>query len=381
MENPPKCQEINQNTSHMSHMSQDTKKCHTGHTGHAKSHGCHTGVTLSDKNVTLSDEKLEYQRDGIAQKIKEYIDNSIGYFTNKDIDYDLGLEKRHSAARRKQISRSLKNGDIIRTNNSTYRKRADKMVPIDIKNININKFDINLPLGLNELVEMPEKSILVISGTSNSGKTALAIDLIKRNLSSKYSHLYMMSEMGSSEYGSRLKNALNDQEFDKWDKKVISVERSSEFSEGIAYYTENGLTVIDYLEAPKGDYSMITHEIKQIYDSIKTGVCIICMQKAFGVNYARGGQGTTEKARLFLSMEQITETDDGSMVCITITKAKNSIKGNINKKELHVLMSHKKGIIQLSKNWKWHTNNERNELFESYTHETDLERKIRFELE
>ncbi len=340
---------------------------------HKMSQKCHS----EDSNITVK--RPESTVYNLAAEIKNYVECSIGSFTLQDINSYLGLDRTQATNRNKVISRLCKENILIRIGNGVYERSIEDIAGVSLKNISTDHFDIVLPLGLSEIVNVPRKSIIIVAGTSNAGKTLFALETIKLNLHQDYDLAYFFSEMGIGEYVSRVKRTCNYDEvmFNRWDDKVFSGERANGFAPVIAAKCANGLGIIDYLEPPDGDYSRMTHEITRIYDRMETGVTLINLQKGTDLDYAKGGEGTKDKSRLFISMQQVKDTDGGSMVAVKVIKAKESKNENITNKEIHVLMSIRGEMVPLSDWIRVKNSDDRKRLFDLYDTESDGDRKVR----
>ena len=317
----------------------------------------------------------------LTREIRNYVENSIGSFTVRDLDNYLGLDRSYAVKRNKVLSRLHKENILIRTGNGIYQRSMVELERISLFGADETEFNIELPLGLSDMLEMPKKAIIVIAGTANAGKTLFALETAKLNLDKDYPVAYFMSEMGKSEFIKRVKGVC---EYDidllkKWDKKVFSAERTSAYPPAIAKYCADGLGIIDFLNPPNGDYSLVTRSIEEIYDRITTGVVCICMQKGDEVSHAKGGTGTQEKARLFITMDRMKDfrSEHGTFVTIKLEKVKCSRDKDVNMMELHAIASFKNGIIPLS-GWHWVSSKaDRNREFSVYATESDGERKVR----
>jgi len=218
-----------------------------------------------------------------------------------------------------------------------YNILDDVLITVDIFNTEETTFDIKPPFDLHQHVSIPKKAIIVIAGSFNAGKTALILNILKLNLSQKYKRLYLMSEMGSGEYIDRLKT-FGDVPFQDW-SKVTASERSHDFNGAIEHHNKDGLTCIDFLEEVEGEYFKIPTDIRNIYDSLGDGVAIIAIQKKTDTDYARGGQATAEKARLYMSVDFLTVAPQSIICALKIIKVKKYIGRNIQGHEIHFQIS------------------------------------------
>jgi hypothetical protein len=108
-------------------------------------------------------------------------------------------------------------------------------------------------------------------------------------------------------------------------------------------HNREGLTLIDYLEEVDGEYNKITSQIRSVYDSLGTGVAVIGIQKRTDSDYARGGQGTLEKSRMYVAIDSICVVDDQPICAIKVVKLKTWKNKNLNFHEMHFRI--RKGAI------------------------------------
>jgi hypothetical protein len=160
------------------------------------------------------------------------------------------------------------------------------------------------------------------------------------NLNQQYGQLYLMSEMGSGEYRTRIQ-AFGDG-LDPW-RKVKAASKSYDFDGAISTHNPDGLTCIDYLEEVEGEYFKIPTDIRNIYDALGNGVAMVAIQKRTDQDFARGGQGTVEKARLAMNLDFLA-TGDKCIICsLKLTKVKHFLERNLQSHEIHfkLEMGHK----------------------------------------
>ena len=299
-----------------------------------------------DSVVAPEDPNQNY---GIASLVKSFIDDCIGEFTLTQLDKELGFTAEDAGARRAAIHRFAKKGIIVAVGTGRYRKTEATIERIIMKGHEVDEFDVKLPLGLSDLVAIPRKSIVVIAGTSNAGKTQFMFDLLRLNIDAPEQPLYLMTEMSPNAYRKRAGYVCNGDEnlLNKWDKNIFGAEAVFEqMPTAIAQYAPNGISIIDFLEI-QGEYYDVRKEIRQIYDSLTGGVCFIALQKKSGERVGRGGEQSKEKARLYLTMDAMGEVKDGTLVHMRIEKAKEPREYNVNGMEIHLLTT-KNRIIPLS---------------------------------
>ena len=337
---------------------------------HDLSRTCHANVTLYPENENSYDGNL-------SEAIREYVEETTGYFTGVDVDRELGIPRQQAATRRKILSRLCKEKAIKRDRNNKYIKNIVNIEFIDTNKINDERFSITLPLGLSDLVQLPPKSIMVVAGSSNAGKTAVLLHLLRENLKTQDELLYLMSEMGPQEYVNRVRGiCTNDIDWKRWNRTVKAADISTDYAAAISTYAPNGISVVDFLEEVDGEYFKIASSIRNIYDGLEDGVAVVAIQKHTEAEYGRGGQATSEKARLYLTIDKVAENDDATLVALKIIKAKSYIDRNPNGKEIHLKITRGSRIDVLS-DWVRVSKEERIMLFDKYKHESDGDRRAR----
>lgn len=167
---------------------------------------------------------------------------------------------------------------------------------IDFMNADTTPFDIKFPLGVHELVKIFKKSIIIVAGESNAGKTGYCLNIAHKNRSN-HDILYLISEGDPAELKIRLSEF--NEPLTNWDRVKFRQIRGGKLSKLI---NPNGFNIIDYLEMHK-DFYEVSGIIDDIYQKLDTGIAVIAIQKPEGRDLALGGRGTLDKARLYLSIE------------------------------------------------------------------------------
>jgi hypothetical protein len=122
------------------------------------------------------------------------------------------------------------------------------------------------------------------------------LNIVHDNLD-KHPIRYMNSEAGEQELAERLEKFAEPEDY--WDT-VDFVERSTNFADIIL---PTGLNIIDYMELDPERTYMVTQYIRDIHDKLTTGVAVIALQKKSGNAFGIGGEGSLEKPRLYITME------------------------------------------------------------------------------
>ena len=268
--------------------------------------------------------------------IFEFIKNSTGSFTTRDIDTEFGLTTRKEKNARARSLVVARERQLIKKDKRAagkYHIIDNNIEFIDLDNVSEEEFPIQLPFGLHNYVKIPKHSIIILAGSSNAGKTALILETLRLNIKQKYDKHYYMSEMGPGEYKGRVMNF--DMPLSDW-KKIKAASKSYDFESAIQSHNPDGLTCIDFLEEVDGEYFKIASSIREIYDALGKGVAMVAIQKKRGSEVAFGGEATTQKARLYLVLDFLASREN-SIVCalkVYKLKAPRGFKSLINH-EMH----------------------------------------------
>ena len=169
---------------------------------------------------------------------------------------------------------------------------------------------IELPLGLHEIVNLYSRNVILIAGEKDAGKTAMSLNAAYLNRD-RMTVKYFNSEMGAKELETRLDLFGYDRK--EW-RKIQFVERATKFEDLI---DPDGFNIIDFLEVGAEAYAVV-EDIRRCFDRLDKGLILIVMQKRSYKDYAVGGEGTLEKARLAVNLERREPV--GSVCRITVAK-------------------------------------------------------------
>jgi hypothetical protein len=229
---------------------------------------------------------------------------------------------------RQHIYRMIKAGLVkkVGEKDGVYCRVRNEVEEIDIFAENVRYHRVLLPLGLNDLVQIMEKNIIVVAGGSDSGKTAFMLNVASLNM---YDHqvTYFSSEMGPLELRSRLEYFPHD--LQDW-KKMRFLSRSTNFADVI---DPDGINIIDYLEIHDNFY-LVGQLIKDIFDRLSKGLAFIAIQKPTGRDTALGGERSLDKARLYISLERPREGHEFNVARIVKAKNWRDPERNPNKLEM-----------------------------------------------
>lgn len=286
------------------------------------------------KNNTL--ERTKEPPHNLKAAIFQFIETSKGEFTTQKIDNEFGLRTRKEKNARSWALNKAVSQNLIKKDKKTAGKYHIIDTDIDFIDLDAESeedFPIRLPFDLHNYVKIPHHAIIILAGSSNAGKTALILETLRLNLKQKYPKHYYMSEMAPGEYKNRLLKF--DIPLEEW-KKVKAASKSYDFDGAIQTHNPDGLTCIDYLEEVDGEYFKIASSIRDIYDALGSGVAMIAVQKRRASEVAVGGEGTAEKARLYLTLDFLCAKEHSIVCAIKVYKNKEP-RGNrsIINNEMH----------------------------------------------
>jgi replicative DNA helicase len=238
--------------------------------------------------------------------MERWVDEQEGVFDQKQLYADLGLRTKKQKDNARATMHRLVKEDVIervkKKGSGWYRKRDIIEEEIDFLNVTDETIDLKLPFKLHKMFTARPKNIIVIAGEPDAGKSAVALQIAKMNQGGPLPIKYMSSEMGPNEFRSRL-DRFEDQTgedymaIEHWEMKVT--ERSEDFHDVLL---PDGLNIIDFLEIHE-DFWAVGQMLKDIFDKLDRGICIVCIQKTNTVShYGLGGLRGMEKPRLYLSL-------------------------------------------------------------------------------
>jgi hypothetical protein len=264
-------------------------------------------------------ERATREERNLSTEIRNFIDVTDGSFNVKDLSQALNIVNSNDKGTLRVVLHRLRKDGVIDKagkRDGEYVKVVNEAEEIDWWNADPSKFPVELPLGLSQLGAVHPGGIIAIAGVKDLGKTTVAMNIAIDNVGSVPVR-YISSEMDGGELHSRILKweGVDIEEFKKI--KFIRLGGENKLSKLV---DPNALNVIDYLEARDGEFYKMGHWISEIYDALRgqRGIAVVCMQKEKGKDYARGGSVTTDRARLYVSLDR----EGGRRVC-RIVSSKN----------------------------------------------------------
>ena len=241
----------------------------------------------------------EEKRDrNLADEIRQWVEETHGDFDYKSCDFDLDLKtKVEKTNRRLVFHRMKKENKIIGINgkNGWFRKVESDIIYADYVNVKPSYLNLEMPLGINNIVKFSPRAIIIVAGSTNAGKTTFLLNIVKAN---NCKFFYFNSEMSTNKFRGRLDDFGLPIEF--WYEKMKMTERVNNISDAIQ---SNDINIIDYLESDWEKPWLIGKQIREIFDKLDQGVAIIGLQKKRDAPFPRGGEGGLEKAQFAIGLD------------------------------------------------------------------------------
>jgi len=259
----------------------------------------------------------------ISQDIREWVMTTDGHFLTTESHKDLDLTTRdHKKAATMAFLRLVEEGIIEKYGNKrgAYRRIEKDEKPIEWWKDEEDSINIEWVFGLNKYIHTMPKSIYVIAGDQDAGKSAICLNMAILNCG-KFPIYYFSSEMAGQELGSRLKLSES-YDIHKFKETIRFIDRSRDFADVIK---ADAFNIIDYFEITENFY-LIAKEMTRIRDKLNKGICLIALQKKKGQELGRGAEFSLEKPRLYLTIEH--NYPEGNI--LKIIKAKNWRNPDVN---------------------------------------------------
>lgn len=252
----------------------------------------------------------------IRARVDEFISNADGKFHLSQVyDFCDAKDSNSKSAVRMAIQRTKKDGKIKSTGDlaGCFRRIENDYKIIDLMSLSdTSPLAIHLPLGLNILVNVYSKDLIVFSGVPNEGKTAFLLEALRLNMN-RFDCYYFSTEMGANACAMRL-SKHRDIPLKDW--KINFIETFTNYEDIIR---PDAWNFIDYVEAPEGEFYKIPSILSMIQRRLNSGLAFVALQKNPGVSHGLGGVQTKAKPSIFCTLE--------NHIC-KVEKAKNF--GSIN---------------------------------------------------
>jgi hypothetical protein len=256
----------------------------------------------------------EMDEKGLHSRVAELVDRWLPLHQDERFDLDIicrQLEITDRDARietSKYLSYLHKSKNILDKIDKYYRYIDSTIVSIPWTDAKLDdSVEISWPYGLEDHTHfafdhhiiIPQRSIIIIAGVSNMGKTTFALNFLWNNMD-KYPCTLMGSEYEASQFRRRVS-------YMKW-KNPIGPDNKPKF-ELIERYENwkdiirpNNINIIDWINLGDKFY-----ELGKIIEGIKSkldkGICLICIQKDANKNLGMGGMWGSHLSSLYLTLD------------------------------------------------------------------------------
>jgi len=198
-------------------------------------------------------------------------------------------------AARVAFHRLTKEGLLQKVGKGHFRLTTSDCPDIDIFSSEKSLIDFKYPLNIHEFYNTFPKTICIVAGESNSGKTAWLLNCVAKNMDN-HNIYYFSSELQAGELRDRLSKFKAPLE--AW-RNVHWKERSNNFADVIQ---PDDVNIIDFLEV-FDEFYKVGGLITDIRNKLNKGIALIALQKNPGRDWGLGGMRSIEKARLYLAMD------------------------------------------------------------------------------
>lgn len=261
-------------------------------------------------SVTTEDRRILTQ--GI---VDEWVDTTEGWFSYEMMDRQLNIRSLEGRAnRRKYVQRLKERGVVV---GDSLRQGWFRRVIKPVKDTSWVKADrsdfltLRWPYGIEdgtsfglENVKIYPGDIILIAGVTQSGKTAVALNLCVLN-TDEHRCYYISSELE----GPRMADRMSYFDWIEW--RDENGEPKFDYSEAHSDYEDaiepDSINIIDYIDLGEDHYKIVS-VINRIDALLNRGLAIIFIQKPSHRDIGVGGEGTIRKPSLVLAIdyEQLT---------------------------------------------------------------------------
>ena len=257
---------------------------------------------MSDSSGTRTKlgQEIGQSSSDMAGRVREWVTHTSGWWSNDELDKDLGIVTLAQKDYRGKILRRLKDDGIVeqhQKSNRQWRYVNKRVTALDFKTASsAGVLPLKWPMGIERFVNLFSGNLVVVAGSPNAGKAALLLNFVRLN-QEDFPVYYFCSEMGSVELRNRL-GQFPDMAVDDW--RFQAFDRAADFEDVIR---PDCVNVIDYLEMTDEIYRVNTH-LTSMSHKVGTGLAIVALQKKVGAALGRGAEFSLEKPRLYLSMDR-----------------------------------------------------------------------------
>jgi hypothetical protein len=159
------------------------------------------------------------------------------------------------------------------------------------------------PLGFTVDSEFSHGQIYVVAGMTNMGKTIWALNMAKDNATQF--QVYYINVESSPQEMARAVRRFPDIDLQWWDDHVtlLYTDEQGQQLGDLIIPGEGVLNIIDYVNAPGGDYSQVDGAINAIWERLDGAMAVVVLQQwTADHNAPAGGRGVLQRPRLVISL-------------------------------------------------------------------------------
>jgi len=233
------------------------------------------------------------------------------------------------------IKRLCDEKKIKRTGRGLYRKirkvspinwlLVDETESIDLSFPKGRKYD-NTVFGFEGVIQVSPGDLIVISGVSNTGKSAFVLNMLAENVD-KLPCVVMGNEYTNADKtpNRRFKRRMMSMDWVNWvnGDGMPRFDLYPVMNDYEDYVQPNKINIIDWIsiDGEKG-FFVVGKILEAIKTALGKGVAIVALQKGKGAELGIGGQFTEHLADVYLSIDPLGEMESR----ITVGKVKDSLR-------------------------------------------------------
>ncbi len=177
--------------------------------------------------------------------------------------------------------------------------------------------------GFDGISEIPEKSIIVIAGISNFGKTTFALNVLWETMDTMPC-VYMSNEMTAPDFRAKATDMTwGNPITPTGEPKIEVIERFDGWADVIR---PDACNIIDWINLGDNFY-LIGQILSNIKQRLRKGIAVCVIQKEEGRNLGRGGGYSRDLATMYLTIDGTSAGGDYHPR-LTVVKAKRIRKGS-----------------------------------------------------
>ena len=187
-----------------------------------------------EHDETWINAKLQSALKRQSERTKSLSEEIGAWISVTDCDKELGIVTKRDKENRRQIFKRLLERNIIErtgTKEGFYRRVQRDLERMNLKDVQIKPLDIEWPFDIHDKVYMLPKSVGIVAGETNAGKTAFCLNFAYLNMN-QMKVRYLTSEMGCQEIRDRVSKM--GEPISAWNP-VEFIERANQFADLVLY--------------------------------------------------------------------------------------------------------------------------------------------------